>query len=235
MGNALKCVATICEPKKKWNELIVTVQGDLSKAPDTYIVHQANCCYKKPAQGAAASVYKQFPEADPYFPRAEALKGVGLGRPIDKPGTIFMAGRVVNLFGQFAPGKPVGSREAIDASNYKEDFASLPDILDSAEERLQWFKQSLRVLYADVKNTSEARAGTMRFAMPTLIGCGLAGGTWDGEDGFWKAIRVFAEEYQVKISMYEFQGVAGETSGLTGQVVYSCEQHTNNLATGFYK
>ena len=69
------------------------------------------------------------------------------------PGAISVHNRVINCYSQWVPGKPVEN--------------------DTAEMRLEWFKQCLwRITKIP---------GIHSVALPFGIGCGLAGGNWESD------------------------------------------------------
>merc|ERR1711871_543112 len=96
----------------------------------------------------AYALFKKYPNANVYtIPNSNRL-----------PGTIQIKGNsdlnqqlIVNLFGQYYPGKPRKN--------------------ETEHTRLQWFKNSLDEL-------SKIGESLHSVAFPYLIGCGLAGGNW---------------------------------------------------------
>ena len=70
---------------------------------------------------------------------------------------------VINLFAQYAPGRP-GSCAQV-------PFPS--GVTDSAKQRLFWFEQCLNVI-----GTLPPEVRPERLVFPAQIGCGLAGGSW---------------------------------------------------------
>lgn len=128
---------------------LTEIKGDLLESKSQYIVHQSNCVTKR-AKHLALSVFKKFPYADIYKPRAE-------GKYKDKPGSIIIKGNgadqryVLAILGQFYPGK----------SKYGNDSPNM---------RLMWFKQGLKKI--------EKIEGLTSIAFPARIGCGAAGGDW---------------------------------------------------------
>lgn len=93
-------------------------------------------------------MFEKFPEANVYEQRAQHR------RYVDQPGCISKHGRVINLFGQWYPGK------ANDGN-------------DSAEKCFEWFKQGLGAVGRTLPQDRE-----LNVAFPERIGCGLAGGDW---------------------------------------------------------
>ena len=157
------------------------VTGDLLEAPDTMIVHQCNCVSTGRAAGIARLIFDRFPYADCYSedrgprePGTVELILAGGGRPI------------VNLFGQFLPGGPSDN--------------------ESSDQRYDWFKQALDLLGNTVINLiDELWPGQeVTIAFPHQIGCGIAGGDWDGR--YLPLLDQFAEalaKHGIKVRIYK--------------------------------
>jgi hypothetical protein len=151
----------------------VIFEGNLLDAHTKYIAHQTNCVTNKAAHLAAA-VFARYPHADVYS-----------GRVIyDEPGTIIVKGNgederlVINMFGQFYPGKPRYADSAKDGYFVRRKYffsclkeVSLIDDLDS-------------------------------IAFPWGIGCGAAGGDWDFYHGL---IDKFAEHMKYKADVFIYK------------------------------
>lgn len=96
----------------------------------------------------------------------------------DVPGTIKICGNgadkryVIALFGQYGWGKA-------DRKN------------DSPERRLQFFKSGLAKI-GEIEDLQSV-------AFPYLVGCGSAGGNWDD---YLREIRMFADVFQVPVTLY---------------------------------
>ena len=138
--------------------------GDLLASEATYIVHQTNCVTRR-AAGLAALVFTRFPYANCYRNRVKQ----------DWPGTIQVAGGpgerlVVNLHGQYAPGKPT------------------PTGRDTVQRRITYFQAGLVSLGEHIQHTGK-RVTSVTF--PARVGCGLAGGDWDT---YLRCIRNFARQ-----------------------------------------
>ena len=139
------------------------IEGDLLESNATYIVHQCNCMSVGPAAGIAKVIFSRFPWADCYRERE------GVRPPIygQMPGDIQICGNgkdqrfVVNLFGQFYPGGP--------SSNHQE--------LDFPSHRQEWFNAAMNRLTRKMISEGE---GESTVAFPWQIGCGIAGGDWEG-------------------------------------------------------
>lgn len=130
--------------------MITIVKGNLLDATEKFLVHQTNCITKRAAH-LSKDVFQRFPYADVYTGRQVA----------DHPGSIEIRGNgvdqryVVNLFGQYYPGKPKN-----------------PDLIyDGFQTRERYFYQGLLSL-AKVSDLESV-------AMPVGIGCGAAGGNWN--------------------------------------------------------
>lgn len=130
--------------------MIDIVIGDLFFSKEKYILHQTNCVTNKAAH-LSKDVFKHYPYADIYT-----------GRTIpNKPGTIEVRGNgqdqryVINLLGQYYPGKP------------KYPLSTL----DGIPVREKYFHQCL-LRVAKIDNLESV-------AFPWRIGCGAAGGDWD--------------------------------------------------------
>ncbi|CAE7778034.1 unnamed protein product [Symbiodinium pilosum] len=100
------------------------VTGDLLSSEEQYIVQQSNCVSDY-AAGLAAAIAEKFPHADVY--KSSARRARGTDKTGDIPGTIAVLGGVcaemdkeqpgvINLFGQWAPGKP---RSGAASAEYK--------------------------------------------------------------------------------------------------------------------
>ena len=126
----------------------VVVGGDLLRAREGFIAHQANC-QSKGARGLAKVLFQAFPNANVYAQRT-AHSEPGTIAPRDCDGKMIVA-----LFAQRSPGTPRATGD------------------DSAVTRLRWFERSL-----DRLGSLMAASGAEAVAMPFNIGCGLAGGRW---------------------------------------------------------
>ena len=122
--------------------------GDIFKSVDYtnnkhILVHQCNCVTNS-AKGLAKIVFDIYPEANIYKIR---------NYDISIPGEICIIFPVVNLFGQYSPGK----------SNKRE----------TKKQRLEWFKMCLFNLKDNIPD------GVEHINFPWEIGCGMGGGNWD--------------------------------------------------------
>lgn len=125
---------------------LTLITANLLDIDAQYIVHQTNC-QSSTAQGLAAKIFLKYPYSNVYHPSFQR-----------KPGEIMIMGNglnqryVINLFGQYYPGKPGGNGN------------------DTAKARETFFQQGLDKI-AQLPNLRS-------IAFPHYIGCGLAGGDW---------------------------------------------------------
>jgi len=110
------------------------------------IVHQTNCITQR-GKGLAKVIFSRYPSANCYKKRRKR------GAMADIPGTIqhVKFTPVVNLFGQFNPGKPRKRGT------------------DTKQLRLEYFRSGLE---------ATLNLPFKRVSLPWQIGCGLAGGSW---------------------------------------------------------
>jgi len=158
------------------------IEGDLLDSDAQYIAHQCNCVTSRPAHLAAA-VFARFPWADIYSPRA-ALQSNELPLESEVPGSIVIRGDgvdqrfVIAIIGQYYPSVPMfpqGRRDGI------------------AARRGHFHQALLRILeIPDLESV----------AFPWCIGCGAAGGDWEGWyepvlRGFARAARKLGVETRI--------------------------------------
>lgn len=155
------------------------VQGDLRKATEKYICHQCNSITKTGAN-LAKSIFRCFPHADIYTPR---LYADHLPLPDEYPGNIIIKGDgenqrfVINLIGQFYPGRP-----------------KYPDsVTDGLLARQRYFKECLEKI-EQIHNLES-------IAFPYKIGCGAAGGDWNI---YWYTLVLFAERVPASVVIYQW-------------------------------
>lgn len=149
------------------------IEGNLLYATETYLCHQTNCVTQKAAH-LSYDVFKRFPYANVYKDR----------KIPDSPGYLKVKGNgldkrfVVNMFGQYYPGK----------SRY-------PGLhFDGKHERLFYFEKCLHGLMSLDVDLERDEKGT--FAMPYGIGCGAAGGDWIA---YLELIKEFSEELDITL------------------------------------
>lgn len=156
--------------------MITFIEDDIFNVQSDYIVQQCNCLTIK-SHGLSKEIAKRFPEADLYSKRRQ-VNNRNLAVPEDRstPGSISIDGKIINIFGQWRPGK-IGTKY----DNYYPE--SNPP--ETSETRLMWFKMGLEKISKTLDSNSEKV-----IAFPFGIGCGLAGGDWEE---YSKAILSFAE------------------------------------------
>ncbi len=150
--------------------MINIVQGNLLDAEDQYIAHQCNCITKKAAH-LSFDVFQRFPYANIYATRPNT----------DRPGTIVIKGDgvtqryVINMLGQYYPGKPKYPNSSLDGSKIRE----------------QYFHQCLLQIYKirDLKS----------IAFPYKVGCGAAGGNWNNYLGTLENFSRFKDDAEVNL------------------------------------
>ena len=164
------------------------ITGDLLACPDEMIVHQCNCMNTGVVGGIAGLIFARHPEADPHrnHPGVPSEPGsaefcVSPFRPI-----------VANLYGQVNPGGP------------SED----PGDPDHPDARYNLFKQALRLFGNTIIGVKDEiwrdRHDEVTIGFPWQIGCGIAGGDWDGR--YFPLIDRFAGEmaaYGFKVHIYK--------------------------------
>ena len=157
--------------------IIKTINGDLLEATEPYIAQQCNCCTVR-AHGLSASIATQFPWANVYKRRKPISKGRNNAVIKSIPGTIEIDSKpetildhlvvpttpttnfkIIHMFAQYCPGKPNAFSKYYD-DNFKDTF----------KDRKKYFKKCLDLIDKNPNITV--------VAMPYLIGCGLAGGSW---------------------------------------------------------
>lgn len=146
--------------------MLTVIEGNILSAKEEYIAHQCNCVTTH-ALGLAKIIFEKWSYADCYMIRWSH----------DKPGTIEVRGNgkenrfIVNMFGQFNPGKP-----------YNPD-----DPVDGYQARKKFFIDCMKQI-GELKPKS--------VALPWGIGCGLAGGDWTF---YKKVVDKFAENYNITL------------------------------------
>jgi O-acetyl-ADP-ribose deacetylase (regulator of RNase III) len=130
--------------------MIETVFGNIFESKDKYLCHQTNCITTHAAH-LSKDVFTNYPYANIYSNRKSP----------DKPGSIIICGDgiekryIVNILGQYFPGRP-----------------KYPDSeLDGYKAREKYFHQCLLKL-AKILNLES-------IAFPMGIGCGATGGNWE--------------------------------------------------------
>lgn len=142
--------------------MIKVVYDNLFNAKEKYLCHQCNCVTNKAAH-LAKDVFSKYPYADIYSERQKMDGSIYIEHkePLTKPGSIIIRGNgldqryIINLLGQYYPGKP----------------QYINRLLDSPEIRENYFYKTLLCI-AKIPNLES-------IAFPWKIGCGAAGGNWD--------------------------------------------------------
>jgi O-acetyl-ADP-ribose deacetylase (regulator of RNase III) len=155
------------------------VEGDVLDSDQEIVVQQCNCVSTK-GHGLSRHIALRFPYADPYVSRRRMQHAMNLAVPEDRPqpGTIAIYGnndlgqrKIVCAFAQFGMGT---------SGSYNNADFRLGE--DTAAMRHRWFEECLDRV-ADLAPRS--------VAFPYKIGCGMAGGDWQGH--YLPAIRRFAD------------------------------------------
>lgn len=133
--------------------VLTTISGDIIEYVDTgFIVHQCNCVTKT-AKGLAKKIFEKYPETNIY-----------IDNTIRKLGDVIIRGRIINLIGQYYPGKP----------KYKNDTSKIRENI---------FSNALKKISIIIPEHS-------KIYFPYNIGCGLAGGNWNN---YFDIIKLFSE------------------------------------------
>ncbi len=147
------------------------INGNLFNAEEKYICHQCNCVTQKAAH-LSASMFARFPYANVYSGRTDP----------DEMGAIAVRGNgidqrfVINMFGQYFPGKvryPGSTKDGFDA-------------------RLKAFQSCLTAV-SRIENLDSV-------AFPWGVGCGAAGGDWEV---YFATLKYFAERVGVPMKIYK--------------------------------
>ena len=168
--------------------------GSITEATEDYIIHQCNCVQDTPAKGAAAHIFNEFEEADVYQERYYSKK------TIDAPGAISIHGRVINIYGQFLPGKPQDDRDSKYWKGQQRYITPELAATDTRKQRVEWFEECMNQI---MKQLPPNKAHSVAF--PKNIGCALGGGNWNGyprkgkqkEPSYLEMIQNFAEKIQI--------------------------------------
>lgn len=158
--------------------MIEIVTGDIFDSKEKYLLQQCNCVTNKAAH-LSKDVFTKYPYADSYSGRTDP----------DKPGTIVIKGNgedqrfVINMFGQYYPGKPKFPTSALDGTKVREKY---------------FHECLLRV--AKIPNLESV-------AFPWRIGCGAAGGYWDHYLGTITNFAQYVKATQnTKVIIYRREG-----------------------------
>lgn len=149
------------------------ITGNIFDAKEKYICHQCNCLTRKAAH-LSKDMFQHFPYADIYKDRTSP----------DIPGTIIIRGNgkdqryVINILGQYYPGKPKFSDSK----------------LDGFEARQKYFYNALLKI-ANIDNLESV-------AFPVGIACGAAGGDWNKYSLIIENFSKCMDELGVETVMY---------------------------------
>ena len=147
----------------------------------TYIIQQCNCLSLRPF-GLARSLTKYQPCV---YAERKGRGNCADAKYRDTPGTISISmenkdnPQVVNMFSQFAPGKPGVYYKTITGG-------------ETSDERLTWFWKCLIKFKKHLKH----RDASETIFVPYKIGCGLAGGSWTK---YKKYLNVWAGKIRQKV------------------------------------
>jgi O-acetyl-ADP-ribose deacetylase (regulator of RNase III) len=159
--------------------MIEIVTGDLLEAKEKYILHQTNCISNGGAAGIARAIFDKYPYADCYSSRTQT----------SIPGTIDICGNgadqrfIVNLHGQYYPGRAQYPLSSLDGLAAREKY---------------FYRGLLRV--AQLPNLES-------IGLNWRIGCGIAGGSWEHYLGTITNFANHVEETQgAKVIIYRRDG-----------------------------
>lgn len=141
------------------------IDGDLLELPQAdFIVQQCNCLTVKD-HGLSAAIATKFPTANCYAKRrAIGKRNLAVPQDRSKPGTALITDKVINLFGQWRPGK-------IDAA-YFDAYPEYAARAETVDARAAWFREALADMLRQLTKPKSV------VGVPFRIGCGLAGGDW---------------------------------------------------------
>lgn len=155
--------------------MIKIVTGDIFDSTEKYLIHQCNCISNK-STGLAKDLFTRYPYADIYTNRTDP----------NKPGTIEIRGNgqdqrfIINLLGQYYPGKSKYPYSTLDGIQIREKY---------------FYRALLRI--AKLPNLES-------IAFPWRIGAGLAGGIWEHYLGNITNFANFVENSQdAKVVIYK--------------------------------
>jgi O-acetyl-ADP-ribose deacetylase (regulator of RNase III) len=158
---------------------IPIIDGDLTTADVDMIIQQCNCLTIS-SYGLSQAI-KTSLCVDPYGHRRclPGKKNCAVKEDRGKVGTVMIykikshrPNYVACLFAQFSPSKP--SLYHSDLLKDHIDPITMEPITDSNEQRMVWFNRCLNKLAHRI-----IKLKCKKVAFPYMIGCGLAGGSWD--------------------------------------------------------
>jgi len=158
------------------DNMLIELEGDLTKFDAKYLVHQCNCVTNRAAH-LAKTMFTAFPWADIYSER-EKIDYRNLPEE-QKPGNIIIRKKddkhVIAILGQVFPGSP--------------KFPDSP--IDGIKAREKYFIDGLKKIL-EIKDLES-------IAFPDHIGCGAAGGNWEF---YKKLIERFSIKSGEKVKTY---------------------------------
>jgi len=154
--------------------MIQIIEDSIFNSKEKYLCHQCNCITQR-ASHLSKDVFTHYPYSNVYEGRTN----------IDTPGSIVVCGNgkdqryIINMFGQYYPGKPKYPMSKIDGTKAREKY----------------FHQCLMAI-AKIDNLES-------LAFPFGIGCGAAGGNWEYYFGTLKNFEKYVNEKQgAKVYIY---------------------------------
>ena len=166
--------------KAKPNVVVNEITGDLLEPPmEAIIVQQCNTVSVYP-KGLSQSIGTKFPYANIYsFRRRVGTRNLAVKQDRPQLGTCLLSfppttqvppnkslPLVANLFAQQTPGPPIKSYKILDEDNETE-------IVDTTEERKQWFRMALDDLKSQLEICQDS-LHNVPIWFPYKCGCGLA-------------------------------------------------------------
>ena len=155
------------------NPIHILCGADLTDSQHNYIVHQANCTGRRPA-GLAEDMFARFPSSNTYTSNDREPGTISTHNVTTSGGGQAI---VVNLYGQHNPGRPTRH--------------------ETRGQRLEWFRAGLVQLGHDIRSSG---ASGVTVAMPYLIGCDAAGGSWSD---YYRTIVTWATELGVEVYLHD--------------------------------
>lgn len=164
--------------------IVSEIKGSVLDAKTDYLAHQCNCNTVK-AHGFSDVLFKKYPWANVYESRSKMGNRNRTSEP-SIPGTVQISSStnkgfpgIIHMFGQWSPGKPGSFSFAYPSETYK----------DTREDRVNYFRSCIQHMEQFVKDDEIV-------AVPSRIGCGLAGGDW-------KVYRSILDQSKIQFVVYE--------------------------------
>lgn len=176
-------VFTMTEEQRRWAlpptapVNVALVNGDMLSSAEDVIAHQCNCVSKR-GRGLAAVLFQRFAYADSYADRRSGkVKTHTPGETLVYEAPTPADKTIANMFCQYFGGAPKTSKR----------------MDDTPEKRLRWFRTC-------IEQIMKKRPQTKSIALPFLIGCGLAKGSWDAYSD--EIFKFAAKHPQVRVAIY---------------------------------